>query len=152
MFKPLPAVSLLVACICLLAACSGEVEDTRPGQPVKTRQTAFKEMLRSFEPMGVMLRDNRYNADKFLTLTQELIARREAPWSHFAAGTDYPPSKALPAVWSEADKFEANRKAFFKVSDELLLAAASKDVKAARRAYDALHDTCRDCHRNFKVR
>lgn len=150
LIKPLPTLSLLL--FSLLVACSGEVEDSRPGQPVKTRQTAFKEILRSFEPMGVMLRDNRYNADKFLALSQELHARREAPWSHFTAGTDYPPSKALPTVWSETEKFEANRVNFFKASDELLRAAESKDAKQVKRAYNALHETCRDCHRSFKQR
>jgi cytochrome c556 len=51
----------LLSTVALLAAC-GEVEDTRPGQPVKTRQTAFKEIVKAFEPMGVMLRENRYDA------------------------------------------------------------------------------------------
>ena len=41
----------------LLTAC-GEPQDTRPGQPVKTRQDAFAALLRSFEPMGKMLKDN----------------------------------------------------------------------------------------------
>ena len=38
----------------MLTGC-GEVEDTRPGQPVKQRQVAFKEIVKTFEPMGVML-------------------------------------------------------------------------------------------------
>lgn len=35
-----------------LSACAEPVEDARPGQPMKTRQTAFKEMLRVLVPKG----------------------------------------------------------------------------------------------------
>ena len=152
MRKSLKTGSLVLLTAGLLAACSGEVQDTRPGQPVKTRQTAFKEILRSFEPMGVMLREDRYNADKFLVLAKEVISKREAPWSHFAADTNYPPTKATPAVWAQADKFEEKRQAFFKASDALLIAAESKDKKQAFTAYNGLHETCKDCHQTFKVR
>ncbi|MBE0586583.1 MAG: cytochrome c, partial [Hydrogenophaga sp.] len=48
---------LLVLVSALLLAGCGEVEDTRPGQPVKTRQEAFKDLLRSFEPMSKMMKE-----------------------------------------------------------------------------------------------
>ena len=57
----------------MLTGC-GEVEDTRPGQPVKQRQVAFKEIVKTFEPMGVMLRKDRYDADKFLPMAEALLA------------------------------------------------------------------------------
>jgi uncharacterized protein YceK len=44
-----------------LSGCNAHVEDTRPGQPVKTRQVAFQEILKVFEPMGVMLRTTTMN-------------------------------------------------------------------------------------------
>ena len=65
-----------------LSACTKPVEDTRPGQPVKTRQTAFKEMLRVLELMGTMLRDGKYVAGKFEILAAELITKRKGPWGH----------------------------------------------------------------------
>ena len=61
----------------MLTGC-GEVEDTRPGQPVKQRQVAFKEIVKTFEPMGVMLRKDRYDADKFLPMAEALLAKRDA--------------------------------------------------------------------------
>lgn len=152
MRKSLKTGSLLLLTAGLLTACSGEVQDTRPGQPVKTRQTAFKEILRSFEPMGVMLREDRYNADKFLVLAKEVVSKREAPWSHFAADTNYPPTKATPEVWAQPEKFEEKRQAFFKASDALLVAAENKDKKQAFSAHKAMYETCQDCHKTFKVR
>jgi len=147
--------SLLVSLLLLtavLGACSGEVEDTRPGQPVKTRQTAFKEILRSFEPMGVMLRGNTYNADKFLALASDVVAKRDAPWGHFGADTNYPPTKATAEVWQQPEKFEQARLAFIAATDTLLTAAQTKDRKQLEAPYKAAYETCQDCHKTFKNR
>lgn len=138
--------------VALLAGCNGEVEDTRPGQPVKTRQMAFKEIVRTFEPMGVMLRNDRYEADKFTTLVEQLIAKRDGPWSHFGADTNYPPTKATPAVWTQAEKFEQLHQAFIKATDELALAAKARKKEAVEAPYKRVHDTCHDCHETFKKR
>lgn len=137
--------------VILLAAC-GNVEDTRPGQPVKTRQMAFKDILRSFEPMGVMLRDNRYDAGKFAALAAEVITKRDAPWPHFGPDTNYPPTKATDKVWREPEQFERDRKALFTASDELLAAAESKDKQRIEAAYKATYDACQTCHKQFKER
>ncbi|HTY99031.1 MAG TPA: cytochrome c, partial [Rhodocyclaceae bacterium] len=97
---------ILALSAALLAAC-GEPADNRPGQPVAHRRAAFKEILRVFEPMGVMVRTDEYDADRFKALATELVTKRDAPWSYFAADTLYPPSHAKAEVWSQADKFAA---------------------------------------------
>lgn len=142
----------LVVTLPLLSACSGEVEDTRPGQPVKTRQQAFKDIIRSFEPMGVMLRSNTYDADKFLVLANEVVARRDAPWNHFGPDTNYPPTKATAEVWQQPEKFEQARQAFFAATDQLLAAAQTKDRKQLEMPYKAAYESCQDCHKTFKKR
>lgn len=144
--------ALLALCAAGLVAACGEVEDTRPGQPVKTRQDAFKEMIRVFEPMGVMLREKRYEEEKFLRLATALIEKREAPWAHFGPDTNYPPTKATPRVWEEPTRFEEERERFFAVSDDLLAAAQSKELPRIETAYKAVYDSCKSCHTPFKAR
>ncbi|MCL2874839.1 MAG: cytochrome c [Betaproteobacteria bacterium] len=146
----LPAALLLSTT--LLTACSGEVEDTRPGQPVKTRQQAFKAMIRSFEPMGVMLRNQTYDADKFLALADELSALRDAPWEHFGPDTDYPPSKTTAEAWRQPEKFARDKEAFITATDALLAAAQDKDRERLDMPYQAVYDACRDCHKTFRKR
>ena len=140
---------LLLALPILLTAC-GEPEDTRPGQPVAHRRAAFKEILKSFEPMGLQLRNQRYDEKQFLVLANNLNKAKETPWSHFAPDTNYPPSKAKAAVWSEPEKFETSRQSFFKAAEALAVAAEGRDQKQITIAYEALHDTCRTCHKSFK--
>jgi cytochrome c556 len=137
--------------VATLAAC-GEVEDTRPGQPVKTRQVAFKEIIKVFEPMGVMLRENRYNADEFEALAIKLVEKRDGPWSHFGPDTHYPPSKSTPEVWAQPEKFKEQQDRFVEVTNALLIAAKKKEQKPAEGAYAAVHESCKSCHKQFKTR
>ena len=141
---------LPIALVIGLSACSNAVEDTRPGQPVKTRQKAFKEMLRVFEPMGTMLRDGKYDAGKFEILAAELITKRDGPWSHFGPDTNYPPTKAKPEVWEKQTEFEKGREAFIRSTDALLIAAQSSELENVTVAYSKVYDHCQSCHQDFK--
>jgi len=151
---PRPTLSVRLALLSLsaltLAACSSEIPDTHPEQPVTKRQQAFKAMLRSFEPMGTMLKDRRYDPDAFARLANELASLRERPWSHFGPDTNYPPTKALPAVWEKPADFEQRRTSFIEASDRLIAAAAARNEADARSAYAEVQDSCKACHRDFR--
>ncbi|MDX5445696.1 MAG: cytochrome c [Zoogloeaceae bacterium] len=151
---PRPTLSVRLALLSLsaltLAACSSEIPDTHPEQPVTKRQQAFKAMLRSFEPMGTMLKDRRYDPDAFARLANELASLRERPWSHFGPDTNYPPTKALPAVWEKPADFEQRRTSFIEASDRLIAAATARNEADARSAYAEVQDSCKACHRDFR--
>lgn len=140
----------IAALIALTLVACGEAPDNHPDKPVTHRRDAFQKILKAFEPMGIELRKNRYNADQFITQSRDLAARKDGPWPYFGAGTNYPPTHANDKVWSEPEKFEAARQAFIKAADNLVAAADSRDEKQVTVAYEALHDTCRDCHKAFK--
>ena len=143
-------VAILMMILLSLSACGKAVEDTRPGQPVKTRQTAFKEILKVFEPMGTMLRTDRYQPERFAALAADLVARRDAPWGHFGADTFYPPTKAKAEVWSDAAEFERERQAFLTATEALRAAAQTKERARAEAAYFKVYDICQSCHKRFK--
>ena len=134
----------------LLAACSGPVEDTLPGQPIKHRQEAFKEILRNFEPMGTMLRTNRYEADPFADMAARLLSQRDGPWEYFTDGSFRPPTRAKEAVWSRAEDFERKRTAFIEATDALVEAANDRELANVRAAYSAVENACRSCHDDFR--
>ncbi|MDR2001240.1 MAG: cytochrome c [Zoogloeaceae bacterium] len=134
----------------LLSACGGEPEDTRPGQPVAHRRAIFKELLREFEPMGVMLRDNAYDPQRFAAQAEKVKALRDRPWQYFGPDTQYPPSHSKGEVWSKPAEFEAQRQAFLTATDKLLAIAGTEDAKEAEAAFQAVEKSCRDCHQGFK--
>ena len=136
----------------LLTACSGAVEDPLPGQPIKHRQEAFKEMLRAFEPMGTMLRADAYDPDRFAAMSATLDGLKDKPWGYFVADSQVPPTKARAEVWSRADEFERSRVAFIDAVDKLNQAAIARDKTVIGPIYDAVYKTCQDCHRSFRVK
>lgn len=142
--------TLLALSTLTLAACSQQVEDTHPDKPVTQRQEAFKAMLRTFEPMGTMLRTDRYDADAFARMALELKDLRDEPWTHFGTDTNYPPTKARPAVWQKTAEFEQRRDNFIAATDGLLEAAERRNSAEVRRAYEAVQDSCKACHRDFR--
>ena len=139
----------LLLILLALAGC-GEVEDTRPGQPVKHRQVAFKEMLKVFEPMGTMLRTNRYDPDRFEKLAGQLATLRDTPWQYFGPDTDYPPTKAKPEVWSKADQFDQEKRSFLDATDKLIAAAKTHQRSPAEAAYIATYEHGQSCHKAFR--
>ena len=147
----LRTLGVVVTAVALLAAC-GEPEDTRPGQPVKTRQEAFKALLRAYEPMTKMVKEDRYDPEEFVAMTAVLMARRDAPWSHFGPDTNYPPSKAKPRVWQETAAFEQAKNDFLVATDALNAAAQSRDKTRVEEVYGRVYDTCKSCHDNFRER
>jgi cytochrome c556 len=134
----------------LLTACGGEPEDTHPGQAVAHRRAAFKELIKNFEPMGVMVRTDSYNAAKFQSFANSVMALRDAPWQYFKPDTQYPPSHSKDEVWSQPDQFEADRKAFYEATDKLAAIVGTPDEKVAAKAFNAVQETCKNCHKRFK--
>ena len=150
MNRPARAAALAATAL-LLSACGGEPEDTRPGQPVAHRRAAFKDLIKAFEPIGVMFRAEKFNSGKFKLQVSEVMARREAPWPYFQPDTNYPPSRSRPEVWSEPEKFERMKQDFFKATDQLAVVSGD-DARAAEAAFRAVESTCKDCHQAFKNR
>lgn len=141
---------LLAALLPLLLTACGEPADTHPDKPVTHRRAAFQKILHAFEPMGVQMRKGPYDAKKFLAHASELASVKEGPWSYFGPDTNYPPTHAKAALWTEPERFASERQNFIKAVDKLLLAAESRDEQQVRPAYEAVHDTCRSCHKAFK--
>lgn len=151
MLRPTALRPLLLALpAALLLACSSEPPDTHPEKPVTQRRDAFKAMLRITEPMSTMLKDKRFDADKFARLADQLAAAREMPWKHFGPDSNYPPTKARPAVWEKPAEFERRRSEFITATDRLLAAAAARSEEQARSALAALQDSCKACHDDFR--
>lgn len=145
------AAAVLVLGVLALGGC-GEPADTHPGQPVTHRREAFRALLRVFEPMGVSLREQRYDAAKFQAQAEQLPALAQAPWMHFGEGTMYPPSKALPAIWAQPADFAKRRDAFVAATTALAAAAAQGAEPVARAAYVQVETQCRECHEIYKQR
>lgn len=146
-FAPLWLGALLA--VGVLAAC--EPSDNYPGQPVTHRRQAFRDIMKSFEAMGVMLRQDGYRADRFIELANQYNGAFDKPWQYFGGpDTRYPPSTARAEIWTQAAQFEERKQAFLDASRRLVDVAGTRDEQRIADAYEAAHAQCEQCHKRFK--
>ncbi len=141
-----PAILLSLA----LTSC-GEPPDTHPGQPVTHRKLAFKQMIRTLEPMGLEVRGRKpFDAPFFLKSALALQVLAKKPWPYFTAGSDYPPTRAKPEVWQKMDKFKQNQSVLGQAIDNLVAAAKSGNLDTIRPVFNHVQDSCQACHHEFR--
>jgi cytochrome c556 len=141
---------LIAVSAAMLSAC-GEPKDTHPGQPVAKRKAIFKDMLRVFEPMGMVGRDRgEYDKENFLTHARELQRLAKQPWVYFDPDTNYPPTKAKPDVWQRPEEFAQQRQKFQELTDQLLKAAQVGNLDVIRPLANDVEKSCQSCHKQFR--
>lgn len=148
---------LLIASLTLLAAtiavtgCSPEGPDNHPDQPVTKRRALFKEFTRTLEPMGLVSRDKRpYKDTEFLAQALALQKLSTQPWPLFTPDSNYPPTKASPKVWQQADEFKQAQLNFQQTVNELALAAAGTDLDRIKASVNNVQKSCKTCHDSFR--
>lgn len=149
--KPYLRTAPLLIGACLVLAGCGPKEDTHPGQPVTKRRALLQETLRTFEPMGLMVRGkNPYVSADFLALASKLQTLSTQPWGYFPPGSTYAPSRAKPEVWQQAAQFKQAQDTYIKAASSLAAAAKTGDMDVIRPAYMHVSDSCAACHKAFR--
>lgn len=135
----------------ILTACSSEPQDTHPNQPVTKRKAVFKQMMRTLEPMGMVVRAREdYNRETFLASAQELRQLATEPWMHFTTDSNYPPTRAKPEVWQNPAEFSQAQKKLEESTEQLLKAAESGNMALIRPALNSVEESCKSCHQQFR--
>jgi len=79
---------------------------------------------------------------------------RHAPHvvSLFPANSGGGASEASPDIWRDPKGFRASADAMVAASEKLHAATTSNDLPAIRSAYRAVGETCKGCHKRFRVK
>lgn len=146
----LRAAPLLIGASLVLAGC-GSQTDTHPGQPVTKRRALLHETMRTFEPMGIMVRGRSpYVAANFQALADKLQTLSTQPWAYFSPGSNYAPSRATPAVWQQTARFKQAQDTYIQAAASLAVAAKTGNMDLIRPAYAHVSDSCAACHKAFR--
>lgn len=139
---------LAAALIAGLAACQGKPDmDT----PTKERVQAFKAVLKSFEPLGLMVREKQpWDAAEFTRLSGLLAEQARAPFEHFAAAPTGA-SRAKAEIWSKPAEFSAERDKFYAAVDALAAAGKKGQLDAVKASYGQVAQSCKSCHDAFRT-
>jgi cytochrome c556 len=138
--------------LCLgLTACFEPIKDTHPDQVLTKRRALFKQTTRAMEPIGLIASGRReFKQDEFLALVQDLEKLSTKPWVYFPADGNYPPTHSKPTVWSQPDAFKKAQDKYQVSVHELLLAAQTGKLESVQQAVDAVTNSCKSCHKDFR--
>jgi cytochrome c556 len=132
----------------LLATITLQVQAAPGGEE---RQQAFKNVLRHFEPMGMVLRGRApFNKAEFAQQAAALKLAAQQAVTLFPANSIDSKSRAKAEIWSQPAKFKTARDNFISSVEQLDTAAHGNDLASIRNSYDRVAQTCKACHDSFR--
>lgn len=146
---------LLAAAIAAVVGCSGigvvSAQERKPEDQIKMRRAALTLMNWNFGPIGGVVKGQRaYNRDEVVQLAERVAFLSHLPWEAFGAGTDSGDTRALPAIWSNPDKFKAAQDRLKAEAAKLVDAAKSGDQGQLKSQFGATAKACSACHDDFR--
>lgn len=143
-------VGLLLLTSLVLVGC----DRIDPDSPLGQRKAIFKDMMKTSEDLGGMLRGRLiFNEEAFIEGARHLDLISHQPWQHFPQVKDSERSSARDDVWQRQERF--NELARAQEAATAALVAASTERPLEPRALVApmqrVEDACESCHQEFRA-
>jgi len=125
----------------------------KPEIMVKQRQAAMTLQGKYFGPLAGMAQGKiPFNADTVAMNSALLDALSRMPWDGFAPASKDATVKtaALPAIWSEPQKFQQAQENFHKAIAALVAVSRGGDEAAQKAAIGGVGKACGGCHQDFR--
>jgi cytochrome c556 len=145
-FKRLSIV--LLACL-TLSACGG----VDPNSPLGQRKAIFKQMLKTSEDLGGMLRGRiPFDGGKFADGAVKLDALSHEPWKHFPQVREVDHTSAKDDVWQQQARFQELARSLEAATADLVVASKVQPYKASNLgpAVQKVEEACSACHKEFR--
>lgn len=143
---------LLLLSLCLALGACDRVD---PNSPLGKRQALFKEMLRTSEDLGGMLRGRlAFSEQRFAEGAVKLDELSRQPWQHFPQVREGEGgSQARDEVWQRQERFQQLAQALEAATGALRGAAQLKplQVQALTAPVAGVEAACKACHEEFRI-
>ncbi|QLL13045.1 c-type cytochrome [Pseudomonas chlororaphis] len=139
---------VLLACL-TLSACGG----VDPNSPLGQRKAIFKQMLKTGEDLGGMLRGRiPFDGPRFTEGATKLDSLSHEPWKHFPQVKEQEHTSATDDVWQKQARFQELARALEAATGELVIASKIQPYKASNLgpAVQKVEDACSACHKEFR--
>ncbi|WP_434594787.1 cytochrome c [Pseudomonas sp. R4-83] len=139
---------VLLACMAL-SACGG----VDPNSPLGQRKAIFKQMLKTSEDLGGMLRERiPFDGAKFTEGAVRLDTLSHEPWQHFPQVREEDHTSAKDDVWQKQAQFQQMARDLEAATGELVIASKVQPYKASNLgpAVQKVEDACSACHKQFR--
>ena len=148
MKKTMVAAGVLIA---LGAVAGGVLAQARPEVLVKQRQSVMTLQGKYFGPMAAMAQGKAPYDVKIVQRNAGFLDNlSRMPWDGFDPGTKDVKSAALPAVYSEPDKFRQAQDRLQAESSKLYEVSKAGDEAAVKSQIGAVGKACGGCHETFR--
>lgn len=122
-------------------------------ETIKKRQQAFKAMIRSFEPMGMMVRGSMpFKPELFQKHAADLLKNEAANLKYFPPNSHSDQSRAKPEIWQNLDAYKKEEAQFKQRVVALNTAAQTGDLKQIRAPFGSVAQSCKSCHDAFRLK
>ena len=139
---------VLLACLAL-AACGG----VDPNSPLGQRKAIFKQMLKTGEDLGGMLRGRiPFDGQRFADGAVKLDALAHEPWKHFPQVREQDHTSATDDVWKIQARFQEIARELEAATGQLVIASKIQPYKVSNLApaVQRVEDACSACHKEFR--
>ncbi len=139
---------VVLACLAL-SACGG----VDPNSPLGQRKAIFKQMLKTSEDLGGMLRGRiPFDGARFADGAVKLDALAHEPWQHFPSVREDDHTSARDEVWQKQAQFQQLARDLEAATGELVTASRVQPYKAGslQPAVQKVEDACSACHKQFR--
>lgn len=139
---------VLLTCL-TLTACGG----VDPNSPLGQRKTIFKQMLKTSEDLGGMLRGRlAFDGQKFADGAVKLDTLSREPWKHFPQVREDDETAARAEVWEKQARFQDLARQLEAATGELVAVTRIQPLKPAALAAptDKVEAACKACHTEFR--
>ncbi|SDT22926.1 c-type cytochrome [Pseudomonas oryzae] len=140
---------LLALCGLTLTAC----DRVDPNSPLGKRQTLFKDMLKTSEDLGGMIRGRiTFDEQRFAAGALKLDQLSRQPWQHFPQVREED-SRARNEVWQRQERFQQLARDLEANTAALVAATATRplEAKALAAPVDRVEKACKACHEEFRI-
>ncbi|MCQ3002895.1 cytochrome c [Pseudomonas syringae] len=139
---------VLLACL-TLSACGG----VDPSSPLAQRKAIFKDMLKTSEDLGGILRGRvAFDGQRFSEGAVRLDSLSHQPWKHFPQVKETDHTSATDAVWQKQARFQELARSLESATAELVVAIKERPFKSSTLtpAMNQVHAVCEACHKEFR--
>ena len=139
---------VVLACLAL-SACGG----VDPNSPLGQRKAIFKQMLKTSEDLGGMLRGRiPFDGARFADGAVKLDVLAHEPWQHFPSVREDGHTSARDEVWQKQAQFQQLARDLEAATGELVTASRVQPYKVGslQPAVQKVEDACSACHKQFR--
>jgi cytochrome c556 len=117
---------------------------------VKERMDYFKSSQANLKKIKAHIIEENYAA--IIPLANGIASWADKMPDYFPAGSNIKPSEASPKIWLDFEGFTAAAQLNWKASSSLAKAAKMSDRNAVIRAFKKTADTCKSCHKTYRLK